>query len=59
LRIAYSDLFKPDAWAPHNASRAILMTLITSVILWLPAAGVMGYNILNIILVCSAVRMKI
>lgn len=47
LRIAYLDLFKPQGWEKTATSRAMWLTLIISVLLWLPAAGVMGYNILK------------
>lgn len=47
LRIAYADLFKPEAWTLRNTGRAVITTLIISVLLWLPAAGIMSYNILK------------
>ena len=47
LRIAYFDLFKPGGWEKHNANRVMLMTLIASIVLWLPAAGLMAFNILK------------
>jgi succinate dehydrogenase / fumarate reductase cytochrome b subunit len=47
LRIAYFDLVKPGAWEKHNANRVMLITLICSLVLWLPAAGIMGYDILK------------
>jgi len=47
LRIAYFDLFKPGGWERQNANRVMLITLVCSILLWLPAAGIMGYNILK------------
>ena len=47
LRIAYFDLFKPDGWEKHNANRVMLLTLVCSLVLWLPAAGIMGFDILK------------
>jgi succinate dehydrogenase / fumarate reductase cytochrome b subunit len=47
LRIAYLDLFKPQGWERVSAGRTMLATLILSIVLWLPAAAVMGYNILK------------
>ena len=47
LRIAYYDMFKPVGWEKHNANRTMLITLIISVLLWLPAAGIMGFNLLK------------
>ena len=47
LRIAYLDLFKPQGWERTSAGQTMLATLILSIVLWLPAAAVMGYNILK------------
>ena len=47
LRIAYLDLFNPKGWERANADRVMWATLIGSILLWLPAAAVMGYNILK------------
>ena len=47
LRIAYLDLFKPSGWEKHSVHRVMLVTLIASLVLWLPAAGVMAYNLLK------------
>ena len=47
LRIAYIDLFKPHLLQERQSTKAMLTTLIIAVLLWLPAAGVMGYNMLK------------
>jgi len=47
LRIAYFDLFQPGGWEKQNANRVMLITLIISILLWLPAAGMMGYTLLK------------
>ena len=47
LRIAYVDLLKPAAWNIPAQRKAARLTLIISVILWLPAAGIMGYRTLH------------
>jgi len=48
LRIAYVDLLKPAAWNIPAQRKAARWTLIVSVLLWLPAAAVMGYRTLTI-----------
>jgi succinate dehydrogenase / fumarate reductase cytochrome b subunit len=47
LRIAYFDLFKPQGWENVPTRRAMWATLVISILLWLPAAGIMSYNILK------------
>ena len=47
LRIAYIDLFKPQLLQVRNSRRAMVTTLVIAILLWLPAAGVMGYNMLK------------
>lgn len=47
LRIAYYDMFKPDLWSIERNRKSVRGTLIFSTILWLPAAAVMGYNLLH------------
>jgi succinate dehydrogenase cytochrome b subunit len=47
LRIAYIDLYKPKLWEARQANKAVLTTFIVSILLWLPAAIVMGYNLLK------------
>lgn len=47
LRIAYFDLFKPAGWEIATARKSVWTTVIIAAVLWLPAAGVMGYNLLH------------
>lgn len=47
LRIAYIDLFKPHLLQERQSTRAMVITLVIAIVLWLPAAGVMGYNMLK------------
>jgi succinate dehydrogenase / fumarate reductase cytochrome b subunit len=47
LRIAYIDLYKPKLWEARQANKAVLTTFVVSILLWLPAAMVMGYNLLK------------
>ena len=48
LRIAYFDLFKPDLWNKVSFRKTTQVTLALAIVLWLPAAGVMGYHLLRI-----------
>ena len=47
LRIAYIDLFKPQLLQERQSTKAMVTTLIIAILLWLPTAGVMGYNLLK------------
>jgi succinate dehydrogenase / fumarate reductase, cytochrome b subunit len=47
LRLAYYDMWKPAGWNIPGQRRSVKMTFIASVILWLPAAGWMGYKMLH------------
>lgn len=47
LRIAYLDLRKPTGWHIESQRKSVRTTLIISVILWFPAALLMGYNLLH------------
>jgi len=47
LRIAYIDLFKPHLLQQRNSTKALVTTLVVAILLWLPAAGVMSYNLLK------------
>ena len=47
LRIAYIDLFKPELWQARRSNKAVVTTLMVAILLWLPAAAVMGYNLLK------------
>lgn len=47
LRIAYIDLFKPQLLSARQSNKAVLTTLLVAVLLWMPTAAVMGYNLLK------------
>ncbi len=47
LRIAYVDLIRPDLWKKKPTSRLISAVFIVTFLLWLPAAGILGYNLLK------------
>jgi succinate dehydrogenase / fumarate reductase cytochrome b subunit len=47
LRIAYIDLFKPEWLKSRQSNQAVVTTLIIAILLWLPPAAVMGYNLLK------------
>lgn len=47
LRIAYFDLFKPSGWDIESASKSVWVTLVVTMVLWIPAASVMGYKLLH------------
>ena len=47
LRIAYIDLFKPHLLVERSSTKAVRTTLIVAIVLWLPTAAVMGYNLLK------------
>jgi succinate dehydrogenase / fumarate reductase, cytochrome b subunit len=47
LRIAYIDLFKPELYEARRSNKAVVTTLVIAILLWLPAAAVMGYNLLK------------
>jgi len=47
FRIAYNDLFRQKLWAKASTRRALLYVFITAFVLWLPALGIMGYNLLK------------
>ncbi len=47
LRIAVFDLFKPAWWGPENAPRSMRITLWIAILLWIPPALVMGYNLIH------------
>ncbi len=47
LRIAYIDLFKPHLLQERSSTKAVRTTLIVAIVLWLPTAAVMGYNLLK------------
>lgn len=47
LRIAYVDLFRPELWAKMPTRRAMTGVFAAAVILWLPAAAIMGWALLR------------
>ena len=47
LRIAYVDLIRPDLWNKKPTLKLMSAVLIVAIILWLPAAGILGYNLLK------------
>jgi len=47
FRIAYNDIFKHKLWAKASTRRALVYVFVTAFILWLPAVGIMGYNLLK------------
>lgn len=47
LRIAYYDIFKPAGWNIAGNRRTARWTLIASIVLWVPAAAIMGYRLLH------------
>lgn len=46
LRIALFD-WKPNLWHIPTERQTVIYTLLVTLVLWLPAAGIMGYNILK------------
>jgi succinate dehydrogenase / fumarate reductase cytochrome b subunit len=46
LRIAIFDLFSPKSWRTSSQSKTALVTLVIAVMIWLPAAFIMGRNLL-------------
>lgn len=46
LRIAYFDMIKPQLWSIETQRKSTRITLIVSIVLWLPAAAWMLRNIL-------------
>jgi succinate dehydrogenase / fumarate reductase cytochrome b subunit len=46
LRIAISDLLAPKWWKLDTTQKTMVWTLTVAIILWLPAAIVMGRNLL-------------
>ena len=47
LRIAYYDMFKPAAWNIPGQRTSSRWTLTVSILLWLPAGGIMAYRLLH------------
>lgn len=46
VRIAIFDLFSPKSWGASSQSKTALITLVIAFVLWLPAAFIMGRNLL-------------
>jgi succinate dehydrogenase / fumarate reductase cytochrome b subunit len=46
LRIAISDLWVPKWWNLDTTQKTMVWTLAVSIVLWLPAAIIMGRNLL-------------
>ena len=47
LRIAYVDLIRLDLWKKKPTSRLMSAVFIITFLLWLLAAGILGYNLLK------------
>ncbi len=47
LRIAYLDLFAPKDWTIDKTRRSMLVALGISLVLWVPSAGWMLFNLLR------------
>lgn len=47
IRIAIVDMFLPHRWAIHAQRNAVRWTIAITLILWLPAAVLMGLRIFN------------
>ncbi len=46
VRIAYLDIFKPTSWTPEGERRSAVIALIITLVLFVPSAGLMLYNLL-------------
>jgi succinate dehydrogenase / fumarate reductase cytochrome b subunit len=47
LRIAYIDLIRPDLWKKKPTSKLMSAVFVVTFLLWLPAAGILGHNLLK------------
>lgn len=47
LRVAFFDMVAPKNWTIPTARKSTLYTLILSLVLWVPAAGIMLFNLLH------------
>jgi succinate dehydrogenase / fumarate reductase cytochrome b subunit len=45
LRLAYIDLFRPDLWSKRATYKFRTTTFVVTILLWLPALGIMGYDL--------------
>ncbi len=46
VRIAYLDIFKPVDWTPEKERRSAVIALVATLILFIPSAAYMFYNLL-------------
>jgi succinate dehydrogenase / fumarate reductase cytochrome b subunit len=46
LRIAYLDMFAPKNWTIEKTRKSTQIALIIALVMWVPAAGYMFYNVL-------------
>lgn len=46
FRLIYADMVKPSAWSIKKERISTRWTLAISIVIWLPAAGIMGYKML-------------
>ncbi len=47
VRIAYLDLFKPTDWTPESERRSAVIALTVTLVLFVPSAAYMFYNLLR------------
>lgn len=47
LRIAYLDMFAPKDWTILKTRRSMIYALVVALVLWVPSAGVMIFNLLK------------
>lgn len=47
LRIAYLDMLAPKDWTIEKTRKSAMTALIVAVVIWVPAAGIMAYNMLK------------
>lgn len=47
LRIAYLDMFAPKDWTIEKTRRSMKIALVTALVIWVPSAGYMFYNLLR------------
>ncbi len=45
LRILYFDMVRPDLWEREKGKASVVWTLALSILLWLPAAVIMGRHL--------------
>jgi succinate dehydrogenase / fumarate reductase, cytochrome b subunit len=46
IRIAYLDLFKPNGWTIENEKRSVIITMVITLVLFIPSAFFMVRNLL-------------